>query len=115
MAYSLKINVFNNRDYEQGFTLTDGANVPRNLTGSKLIFTISVNGKNLTFDSSNVANKCIAVTNAATGQVKLMLPYSVLRTIPEGTYPHDMIIIAANGWRTGVWSGTINVKRGVGV
>ena len=115
MAYSLKINVYNNRDYEQSFTLTDGNNSPMNLVNSSLVFSIDLNGKVLSFSSANVNNKCVFVTNGVTGQIKLVLPYSVLKSIPAGTYKHDLIVVGQNGWRTGVWAGTINIKSGVSV
>ena len=115
MAYDLKITVFNNRDYEQGFTLQTAVGGVRNLTGCKLIFGIADTAKTLqSHDSSLTAsNKCIFVTDAPNGGIKLTLPYSVLKTLPAATYKHDLILVDADGKRTGIWAGQMVVKKGV--
>ena len=114
MSYNLKINVYNNRDYEQPFILKDSDGNVLNLGGHSLVFGYGTDVKTLaTHLTDNAANKCIFITNAAVGEFKLVLPYSVLKTLPTGTYFHDLILIAPDTKRTGVWSGQMVVKRGL--
>lgn len=115
MSYNLKITVFNNRDYAQTFTLEDDEAKPLDLTGSKLIFGIGTPTKRLqSHDTSLTAsNKCIFIVDAANGQIRLELPYSLLKDLQPADYIHDLILIDGNGKRSGIWAGQMAVKRGV--
>lgn len=115
MSYNLKITVYNNRDYEQSFTLRSPDDVLVDFTGCKLTFAIASDTKTITSHiSDGSANKCVFITSPATsGQFKLVLPYSVLRTLEAGNYTHDLVLTDADGKRSGVWSGVMVVKKGV--
>jgi hypothetical protein len=115
MAYDLKITVYNNRDYEQSFTLQDSEGAPLDLSDSKLIFAIANSTRVIqTHDSSLIgSNKCIFIDNAATGEIRLVLPYTVLKTITAASYTHDLILVDADDKRSGVWAGQMVVKKGV--
>jgi hypothetical protein len=114
MSYNLKITAYNNRDYEQEFILNNSVGAPLNLTGYTLAFGIGTELKTVgTYLSSNASNKCIEITNAATGAFTLTLPVSVLRTLSPGTYIHDLILINPAGTREGIWSGQMIIKRGI--
>jgi hypothetical protein len=114
MSYNLKINVYNNRDYEQDFILKDKDGNVIDLTGSKLIFGFGTDSKVLgTHDTTSGANKCIFVTSAVDGAIKLKLPYLVLKPLEAGSYFHDLIWVDASGKREGIWQGQMIVKRGL--
>jgi hypothetical protein len=114
MSYNLKITVYNNRDYEQPFTLRDSEGVIFDLTGCKLAFAIASDVKTLTTHvSDSASNKCIFVDDAVDGIFRLVLPYSVLKTLPAGNYTHDLILTDTDDKRSGVWSGSMVVKKGV--
>lgn len=116
MGYSLKITVYNNRDYEQSFTLRDDVGNVYDLTGCKLTFAIGQTqaDKPLQSHTTNTTqNKCIHIVDLVNGQVNLTLPYSVLKTLAPGTYIHDLILINAENKRVGIWTGQMLVKRGV--
>lgn len=115
MSYDLRITVYNNRDYEQSFSLLGADGTALNLTGCKLIFGIADSTKVMTThdSSSTTNNKCIFITDALTGAIKLNLPYLVLKSFAPATYTHDLILVDANGKRSGIWSGQMMVKKGV--
>lgn len=114
MSYTLKITVYNNRDYEQGFILKDSDNNVINLTGQKLIFGFGNDTKALGVHASDSgANKCVFITDAPNGAFTLKLPYSVLKPLESGSYIHDLILIDNAGKREGVWQGQLIVKRGI--
>ena len=115
MSYTLKITVYNNRDYEQNFILNDSDGNRLDLTGSKLIFGFGTDSKTLgSHDSTSSANKCVFVTDAAQGEFTLKLPYTVLRPLEAGAYFHDLIWVNTSNERVGIWQGEMTVKRGVG-
>jgi hypothetical protein len=118
MSYSLRITVFNNRDYEQSFTLRDELGGLYDLTNSNLSFAIGVNQPTISkplqlHNTSSASNKCIFVTDAVNGAINLKLPFAVLKTLTPGTYLHDLILIDSNNKRVGVWTGQMIVKKGV--
>lgn len=114
MSYTLKISVYNNRDYEQPFTLKNSDGSAFDLTGCTLSFGYANDEKTIAVHTTgNPSNKCLTVTNAAAGQFKLTLPYSVLKALPVGAYSHDLIVTDVATKRTGVWAGTLQVKKGV--
>lgn len=114
MSYNLKITVYNNRDYEQGFTLKDPDGDPYNLTGCKLIFSIWNEDSTITSHTSGTSNnKCIFISDTPTdGGITLALPFTVLRLIKAGNYNHDLVLLTAAGKRDGIWAGTMTVKKG---
>jgi hypothetical protein len=114
MSYTLKISVYNNRDYEQPFILKNSDGSAFNLTGCTLSFGYANDEKTLAIHTTgNPSNKCLTITNAVAGEFKLSLPYSVLKTLAVGAYTHDLIVTDATTKRTGVWGGTMQVKKGV--
>lgn len=114
MSYTLKITVYNNRDYEQPFTLQDQDSLPLNLTGCTLSFGYGTETRTLGIHTTGTtANKCVNITDATNGAFELTLPYSILKTLNAGNYIHDLILTDVDGHRIGIWSGTLTVKRGV--
>lgn len=114
MSYTLKITVYNNRDYEQPFTLQNEDESPFDLTGSTISFGYGTDTKTLAVHTTgSAANKCVTVTDAVNGAFKLELPYSVLKTLTPGSYIHDLIVTDTGGHRVGIWNGTLVVKKGV--
>ena len=114
MSYTLKITVYNNRDYEAPFTLQHADASVFNLTGCTLSFGIANDEKTLAVHTTGSAsNKCLTVVSATDGTFKLSLPYSVLKTLPVGLYTHDCIVIDGSGKRTGIWTGQLNDKKGI--
>jgi hypothetical protein len=114
MSYNLKITVYNNRDYEQSFTLQDSVGDPYNLTGLKLIFGIGTEKASITSHTSgSPSNKCIFIDDAPNGAFTLKLPYVVLKNLNPNVYIHDLILIDADDDRVGIWSGKLVVKKGV--
>ena len=114
MSYTLKISVYNNRDYEQPFIAKNSDGSVYDLTGCTLSFGYANDEKTVAIHiTGNPANKCLTVTNAAAGEFKLSLPYSVLKALPVGAYTHDLILTDTASKRTGLWTGTMQVKKGV--
>jgi hypothetical protein len=116
MSYNLKITIYNNRDYEQEFTLTEEDESPLDLTGYKVSFavgSIHTDRPLIHHVSGTSGNQCVFIDSAINGQIRLVLPYAVMRVLDAGTYIHDCILIAPDGKRTGVWSGNMIVKKGV--
>jgi hypothetical protein len=114
MSYNLKITVYNNRDYEQAFIMHDSFGNPIDLTNCKLVFGYGTDSKTLaTHASDSAANKCIFVTDAASGAITLKLPYTVLRQLEAGNYFHDLVYLDGDGQRYGIWQGQMTVKRGL--
>jgi hypothetical protein len=114
MSHTLKITVYNNRDYEQSFILNDNSGNPFNLTGCKLIWGFGTDSKTLGIhDSGSGANKCIFIDDVTSGSYTLKLPYSVLKPLEAGTYFHDLILVDSAGKRDGIWQGQLIVKRGI--
>lgn len=116
MSYNLKITVPNNIDSEQEFTLKDSSDVAMDLTGHKLSFAVGNTHTGtaiLTHVSGEASNKCIFIVNALQGQIKLVLPYTVLKRLEPDTYIHDCVLIKPDGKRVSVWSGRLVLKAGV--
>jgi hypothetical protein len=114
MSYNLKITVYNNRDYEQGFILKDKDGNIINLTGCKLIFGYGTDSKTLATHTSGLgSNKCVFITNASAGEFTLKLPYSVLKPLSPATYFHDLVLVDGSDKREGIWQGQMVVKRGL--
>lgn len=115
MAYDLRITVYNNRDYEQSFTLQNEDASAMDLTGCKLLFGIANASRTIQSHDSSVplTNKCVFIDSATTGEITLKLPYIVLKNLTPATYSHDLIVVDSEGKRSGVWTGQMIVKRGV--
>lgn len=114
MAYDLKITIFNNKDYEQEFTLLSNDVDPFDFTGYKFIFAVANQEKTLIAqDSSSPSNTTIVVLNASQGRLKLVLPYTLLKTLKPANYLHELIMIDNVGKRSSVWTGQMIVKRGI--
>lgn len=114
MSYTLKITVYNNRDYEQPFTLQDEDSVALDLTGCTISFGYGTDTRTLAVHTSGASsNKCVNITDPTNGTFELLLPYTVLKTLAPGNYVHDLILTDVDGHRIGIWNGTLTVKRGV--
>ena len=113
MSYTLKITVYNNRDYEQSFTLHDSNGDPLDLTGCELIFGFGADNSTLgTHVSGTSSNKCVFITDPTVGSFTFKLPYTVLRPLSAGTYFHDLVVVDTSGKREGVWQGQLVIKKG---
>lgn len=113
MSYSLKIDIYNNVDYSQTFTLQNPDNTPLVLTGKKLIFAIGDQTKTLsTHTSGDSANKCIFIDNASTGEIRLVLPYAVTKLLKPANYIHSLVLLnVGDGLRSSVWNGNIVIRK----
>lgn len=101
----------NNEDLRQAFQLTDQAGAPLDITGAVLRMGLETAGGRDALEATTV-NGRIAIIEATAGRFDLAIPASVMRTLPEGAYRHDLIIDSAGSIRR-VWTGTLTLSQGV--
>ena len=109
--YRVDFNIANNEDLRQDFAVSDSASVPLDLAGSSLKMDIEAPGGSRVIQAT-LANGHIAVTNAAQGKFRISIPASTLRTLTEGSYRHDLLLVRG-GETKRIWEGTITINRGV--
>lgn len=113
MSYSLKIDIYNNVDYSQSFTLKNPDNSPKDLTDKKLIFAVGDQTKTIfTHTSGEPTNKCIFIDNPLTGEIRLVLPFSVTKALKPGNYIHSLVIYdISDAIRSSVWNGSMVIRK----
>lgn len=110
--YRVDIQSANNEDLRQAFVLADDSAQALDLTGAALAMDLE------TFEGTDVleattANGRIVVHGATAGQFELAVPAAAMRTLPPGSYQHDLLLTLADGRVHRVWTGTLTLARGV--
>ncbi len=111
--YRVDFNIANNEDLRQDFAVRDGAGAPIDLDGSNLKMDVEGPGGPRVIQAT-LANGHITVTDAAQGHFALAIPAATLRTLPEGSYRHDLLLLRG-GETKRIWEGTLTINRGVTV
>ena len=109
--YRIDFQFANNEDLRQSFAVSDGAASPINLTGANLKMDIQSQTGSRVLEVS-LANGRIAITNAAQGQFALAIPATTMRTLPAGSYRHDLLLVRGAETKR-VWEGFLTVNAGV--
>ena len=109
--YRVNIHMANNEDMRQGFALTDTAGVPVDLSSASLKMDIETPADTDAIEIST-GNGRIELTAPQQGQFEIQVPASLMRTIPEGVYRHDLLLDHAGGIRR-IWEGSLTLSRGV--
>jgi len=109
--YTVNFSLANNADWEQEFQMKDTAGAAIDLTGAA--FEMDVRDRAGTeILTLTTGNARIVITNAAAGNFKLIVPASVMRTLPTGGYAHDLLRVQA-GKTERIWAGTVEIFKGV--
>jgi hypothetical protein len=110
--YRINFQTANNEDLRQAFVMTDSAQAPFDLTGASLRMDLDAfNGTDVL--EATTSNGRIVIHNAAAGQFELAVPAATMRTVPPGSYQHDLLLTFADGRVHRVWTGTLTLSPGV--
>jgi hypothetical protein len=109
--YRVTFNAANNEDLRQTFALSDQAGSPISLAGATLRMGIDrLSGDDLL--EASTLNGQIVVTDESQGQFEIAIPASVMSTLLEGVYRHDLVM-TTTGTQRRIWTGTLAVAQGV--
>ena len=109
--YRVNMQMADNEDLRQAFALTDQTGAAVDLTGAVLRMDIEPpNGIDALEIST--ANGRILTADPTLGQFEIQVPASLMRTIPEGVYRHDLIL-TRTGHAVRIWDGVLTLSRGV--
>ena len=109
--YRVNFQMANNEDLRQAFAVTNSTQAPVDLTGADLRMDVETAHKTDALVLS-IANGRIVVTAPASGQFQLVVPASTMSTLADGVYQHDLLLQQSGTLRR-LWTGTLNLSRGV--
>mgnify|MGYP000918996071 CR=1 FL=1 len=109
--YRVSFTSANNEDLRQAFALASEAGSPVDLTGASLRMGLADLSGAARLEAST-GNGRVTITNAANGSFELLIPASLMGTLPEGIYRHDMVLAMA-GRTQRIWTGTLSLAQGV--
>ena len=109
--YRIDFQFANNEDLRQTFAVSDAAATPLDLTGANLKMDIQTQAGSRVLEVS-LANGRIAISNAAQGRFTLAIPAAIMRTLPAGSYRHDLLLVRGAETKR-VWEGFLTINTGV--
>ena len=111
-TYRVDFESANNEDLRQAIALTDTAAMPVDLTGASLRMDITAVDDAATIEASS-ANGRLVVADAPAGRFEVAVPAASMRSLPPGSYRHDLVVDFADGRVQRVWTGTLTLAAGV--
>lgn len=104
----VNLATYSDAGFVGNFSCVDANNAAINLTGLSLRMHVRVNAAdpNVWIELTNT-NGRLVVTNAATGALKIVIPYSVLLLLPPGNYVHSLVSTDVGGNRADIWQGSL--------
>lgn len=96
-------------DFKRAFVWMIAGGSAIDLTGSSLLMQVRrAAGDAQVLVEASTDNGLIVITNAIGGAFTLRLPYSFLKSLPDGTYAHSLVRkVIATGFRDQLWTGTM--------
>ena len=110
-TYRVNMEVATTEDLYLSVALTNASGGTLDLTAAALTLSVET-GFGVSVLTASTANGRIVIVNAIAGLISVNVPASVIGAIAPGVYAHDLLLVQA-GERHRLWSGTLNIQRGV--